>query len=84
MRVTFAGILSPTTASPVITTRERAPAPATFAYTGAPVAIPDNGAAGASVTIPVDGAWTFHVVDAAPVDIGSIRAVTLHVRDFAE
>ena len=185
VRVTFAGILSPTTASPVVTTGERAPALTPYAYTGPPVAIPDNSAAGASVTIPVDGVgyaaeltfsidgttctaavgattvgldhtyvgdlvgtltaptgrvarlfnrngasgnnlcqvrfddaasqpfasateapftgswrptdpldpfldapvdgdWRFHVVDAAPVDIGSIRAVTLHVRDFVE
>ena len=185
VRVTFAGILSPTTASPVVTTGERAPALTPYAYTGPPVAIPDNTAAGASVTIPVDGVgyaaeltfsidgttctaavgattvgldhtfvgdlvgtltaptgrvarlfnrngssgnnlcqvrfddaasqpfasatqapftgswrpadpldpfldapvdgdWRFHVVDAAPVDLGSIRAVTLHVRDFVE
>ena len=55
VRVTFAGILSPTTASPVVTTGERAPALTPYAYTGPPVAIPDNSAAGASVTIPVDG-----------------------------
>jgi subtilisin-like proprotein convertase family protein len=28
----------------------------------------------------VDGTWTFHVADVAPVDTGSIRAVSLHLR----
>ena len=33
-------------------------------------------------TAPVDGTWTFHVVDAAGADIGSIRAFSLHVTGF--
>ena len=32
----------------------------------------------------VDGIWTFHVVDAAPADTGSIRAVSLHLTGFEE
>jgi subtilisin-like proprotein convertase family protein len=55
VRVTFAGILSPTTASPIVTTGQPAAAPTDFAYAGPPVAIPDNDPAGASVTIPVAG-----------------------------
>ena len=30
----------------------------------------------------VDGTWTFHVVDSASVDTGSIRAVSLHLTGF--
>jgi subtilisin-like proprotein convertase family protein len=30
----------------------------------------------------VDGTWTFHVEDAADVDTGSIRAVSLHLTGF--
>lgn len=32
---------------------------------------------------PADGTWRFSVSDAAPADVGSIRAVSLHVRGFA-
>jgi subtilisin-like proprotein convertase family protein len=187
VRVTFAGVLSPTTAGFDIATGQPADAPTTFAYAGPPLAIPDNVPAGASVELPVtgigyaaeltfsidgtactrepgavtvgldhtfvgdlvatltapdgrsvrlmdrdggggdnvcqavfddaatrpfaeatpalapftgswrpyssldallsapvDGRWTFHVVDAAPRDVGSIRAVSLHVTDFVE
>ena len=31
---------------------------------------------------PVDGDWTFKVVDAARADTGSIRAVSLHITGF--
>jgi hypothetical protein len=55
VRVTFAGVLSPTTAAPVVTTGQPAAAPTPFTYAGAAVAIPDDDDAGASVTIPVDG-----------------------------
>jgi subtilisin-like proprotein convertase family protein len=30
----------------------------------------------------VDGTWTFHVVDAAGQDVGSIRAFSLHITGF--
>ena len=33
---------------------------------------------------PVDGDWTFKVVDRASRDTGSIRAVALHITGFAE
>ena len=33
---------------------------------------------------PVTGTWTFKVVDAAPRDTGSIRAVSLHVTGFVQ
>jgi subtilisin-like proprotein convertase family protein len=187
VRVTFAGVLSPTTSTPTVTTGQEAAAPTPFAYAGPPLAIPDDDPAGASVTIPVsgigyaarltfsidgtqctttegaetvglthsyvgdligtltgpdgrsvrlmnrngaggnnlcqvsfsdaatrsfasatasnapftgswrpldpldpfldapvDGTWTFHVVDDAPADLGSIRAVTLHATGFIE
>lgn len=187
VRVTFAGVLSPTTGSFSVATGERAATPTTFAYAGSPVAIPDNSAAGATVDLavdgigyaaelqfsidgttctrepgattvgldhtfvgdltatltapdgrtvrlmerdggggdnvcqavfddtapepfsaatsamapftarwrpyspldallsaPVDGRWSFHVVDGAPRDTGNIRAVSLHLTDFAE
>ena len=35
------------------------------------------------LTAPVDGDWTFKVVDGAARDTGSIRAVSLHVTGFA-
>jgi subtilisin-like proprotein convertase family protein len=55
VRVTFAGRLSPTTASFPVTTGEPAAEPTVFVYTGAPVPIPDDSDDGVSVTIPVDG-----------------------------
>jgi subtilisin-like proprotein convertase family protein len=55
VRVTFAGVLSPTTASTTIKTGAPAATVSTFAYSGPPVAIPDNAPAGGSVTIPVTG-----------------------------
>jgi subtilisin-like proprotein convertase family protein len=55
VRVTFAGVLSPTTATRVVGTGQPAASPTPFAFTGPPVPIPDNAAAGASVTIPVTG-----------------------------
>jgi subtilisin-like proprotein convertase family protein len=55
VRVTFAGVLSPTTSSATIKTGAPAATVTTFAFTGPPVAIPDNAPAGASVTIPVSG-----------------------------
>jgi subtilisin-like proprotein convertase family protein len=36
------------------------------------------------LTSPVDGTWTFKVVDTAGVDTGTIRAVSLHVTGFVE
>jgi subtilisin-like proprotein convertase family protein len=55
LRVTFAGVLSPTTATHRIRTGEPATEVTAFAYAGPPVAIPDDDPAGASVTIPVSG-----------------------------
>jgi subtilisin-like proprotein convertase family protein len=55
VRVTFAGILSPTTAQLVVATGQEAATPTTFSYAGEPVPIPDNSPAGASVAIPVTG-----------------------------
>jgi subtilisin-like proprotein convertase family protein len=37
---------------------------------------------GLLLTDPVDGTWTFKVVDGGPVDTGSIRAVSLHLNGF--
>ncbi len=54
-RVTFAGTLSPTTATLSFGVGRPADAPTTFAYAGPPVPIPDNSAVGAAVTIPVSG-----------------------------
>ena len=55
VRVTFAGVLSPTTTTLTIRTGQPAGTATTFTYGGPPVAIPDANAAGASVTIPVTG-----------------------------
>jgi subtilisin-like proprotein convertase family protein len=55
VRIGFAGILSPTRATQVLRTGEPATTATTFAYSGAPVAIPDDSDLGATVTIPVTG-----------------------------
>jgi subtilisin-like proprotein convertase family protein len=55
VRVTFAGLLSPTAATFPVATGQPAATPTTFAYGGPPVAIPDAAPAGVSVTIPVSG-----------------------------
>ena len=55
VRVTFAGVLSPTADTVTVKTGKPAAAATPFAYAGAPVAIPDNAPAGAAVTIPVSG-----------------------------
>jgi subtilisin-like proprotein convertase family protein len=55
VRVTFVGVLSPTSATQLVRTGEPTATATTFAYTGPPVAIPDNDDAGVSVTIPVSG-----------------------------
>ncbi|WP_246258200.1 S8 family serine peptidase [Amycolatopsis anabasis] len=54
-RVTFAGALSPRIAQFSFPVGRPSPEVHTFAYTGAPVAIPDNSPIGASVSIPVTG-----------------------------
>ena len=36
----------------------------------------------ALLSAPVDGDWTFKVIDAATRDTGSIRAVSLHITGF--
>ncbi|GHF66245.1 subtilisin-like proprotein convertase family protein [Amycolatopsis bartoniae] len=54
-RVTFAGAYSPTTTSFSLQVGTPSPVVHDFAYTGAPVAIPDNSPLGASVSIPVSG-----------------------------
>jgi subtilisin family serine protease len=55
VRVTFAGLLSPTSATFTIPTGKPAATATTFAYAGPPVAIPDDSPAGATVAIPVSG-----------------------------
>jgi subtilisin-like proprotein convertase family protein len=52
-RITFAGLLSPTTATKPVPVGQ--PLLTSFAYTGAPVPIPDFNAAGASATVSVSG-----------------------------
>ncbi|MDI6099358.1 S8 family serine peptidase [Actinoplanes sp. NEAU-A12] len=54
-RVTFAGTLSPTTGSLLVATGQPSATVRDFAYTGAPVPIPDNDPTGASVTVDVSG-----------------------------
>ncbi|MEV6878914.1 S8 family serine peptidase [Amycolatopsis sp. NPDC051128] len=54
-RVTFAGANSPTTSTFSLPVGTPSPVTQDFAYTGAPVAVPDNSPVGASVTIPVAG-----------------------------
>jgi len=54
-KVTFAGAHSPTSTSFSIPVGTPSPVVHDFAFTGAPVAIPDNSPIGASVTIPVSG-----------------------------
>ena len=55
VRVTFAGVLSPTSDRLTVATGQPAATATTFAYDGPPVAIPDAATAGASVTLPVTG-----------------------------
>ena len=55
IRVTFAGVLSPTSAVFTVPTGQPATTVQRFAYEGPPVAIPDNSPLGASVTIAVSG-----------------------------
>jgi subtilisin-like proprotein convertase family protein len=54
-RVTFAGSLSPTTSEFPLAVGQPSPVAADFAYSGDPVAIPDNSPLGASVPIVVSG-----------------------------
>jgi subtilisin-like proprotein convertase family protein len=55
VRVTFAGVLSPTSDTVIVKTGQPSTAVTTFAYAGAPLPIPDANTAGASATIPVTG-----------------------------
>lgn len=57
VRVAFAGVLSPATATFTVPTGQPASEPERFAYDGPPVPIPDNSAEGATVTIPVDAGY---------------------------
>ncbi len=57
-RVTYAGTTSPTTSSFSFAVGEPSRDFKTFAYTGAPVAIPDNDPTGASISLPVAGVGT--------------------------
>jgi subtilisin-like proprotein convertase family protein len=54
-RITFAGVLSPTTAQRKISVGQPSTTVQTFAYAGAPVPIPDANPAGASATVSVSG-----------------------------
>jgi subtilisin-like proprotein convertase family protein len=55
VKVTFAGVLSPTTTTLTIPTGEPSPTAQSFAYTGPPVPIPDADPTGASATVAVSG-----------------------------
>jgi subtilisin-like proprotein convertase family protein len=55
VKVTFAGAHSPTTQTFQIPVGQPNPVAQTFAFAGAPAAIPDNSTVGASVAIPVTG-----------------------------
>lgn len=54
-RVSFVGLQSPKTSTFTVDIGEASTETVTFAYTGAPVPIPDNSTLGASVQIPVSG-----------------------------
>ena len=54
-RVTFAGVFSPRTSTFSVGVGQPSDESVTFAYSGAPVAIPDNSTLGATVQIPVSG-----------------------------
>lgn len=54
-RVTFAGVFSPRTSSFTVEVGQPSDEAVTFAYSGAPVPIPDASTVGASVQIPVAG-----------------------------
>jgi subtilisin-like proprotein convertase family protein len=54
-RVTFAGVLSPRTSTFSVGVGQPSDETVTFAYSGAPVAIPDNSTLGATVQLPVSG-----------------------------
>ncbi|HWM09763.1 MAG TPA: proprotein convertase P-domain-containing protein [Solirubrobacteraceae bacterium] len=62
VRVTFAGVLSPTTRVLQVGTGQAAAAPTLFSFAGPPIAIPDNSAAGATVSIPVTGIGYAHAL----------------------
>ncbi|WP_433832617.1 S8 family serine peptidase [Actinoplanes sp. CA-015351] len=55
IRTTFAGVLSPTTSNPIVSTGQPSATVLDFAYSGAPVAIPDNDPTGASASVSVTG-----------------------------
>lgn len=55
VRVTFAGVLSPTRSTFSLPVGQPATTPVTFSYDGPPVAIPDGSQVGAAVEIPVRG-----------------------------
>ncbi|MBB2947776.1 subtilisin-like proprotein convertase family protein [Actinoplanes lutulentus] len=55
IRTTFAGVLSPTTSNPAVPTGQPSSTVLDFAYTGDPVAIPDNDPTGAAATVSVTG-----------------------------
>jgi len=54
-RVTFAGVHSPRTGSFSVPVGQPSDETVTYAYAGAPVAIPDNSTVGATVQLPVSG-----------------------------
>jgi subtilisin-like proprotein convertase family protein len=55
VKISFAGYLSPTTSSVVVPTGQPSATVRDFAYTGAPLPIPDNDPTGASATVAVSG-----------------------------
>ncbi|WP_432840085.1 S8 family serine peptidase [Dactylosporangium sp. CA-092794] len=77
VKISFAGVLSPTASTLVIPTGQPSATAQTFAYSGPPLAIPDNDPTGASATISVSGVGyasglTFSVDGATcTADVGS-------------
>ena len=55
VKTTFAGFLSPTTTSVVVPTGQPSTTVRDFAYSGAPLPIPDNDPTGATATVDVSG-----------------------------
>ncbi|MBG0564023.1 S8 family serine peptidase [Actinoplanes aureus] len=55
VRITFAGVLSPTNSTVVVATGQPSATVRDFAYSGPPVPIPDNDPTGAAATVDVSG-----------------------------
>ncbi|GIE88711.1 S8 family serine peptidase [Actinoplanes regularis] len=55
VKISFAGVLSPTTTTLVVPTGQPSATVRDFAYSGSPVTVPDNDPTGASATVAVSG-----------------------------